>query len=211
MTASMITMTAITVILCVLAILSSRKMELVPSGLQNVMELVVEKLYGFFSEIIGEKICRKYLCVVGTLLIVILLYNYSGLLPLAGKLPFLKAPTGSINGPAGLAIVVFFAVQIIGMRENHGIRFYKHLFTPVAFVFPLMVLEEFVHPLSLTLRLYGNVFGEESVIEALSELVPIGVPVVMQALSILMGAIQALVFSLLSAIYIQEAVEALEE
>lgn len=211
MTASMITMTAITVILCVLAILSSRKMELVPSGLQNVMELAVEKLHAFFSDIMGEKICRKYLPLVGTLFIVVMLYNYSGLLPLSGKLPFLKAPTGSINGPAGLAIVVFFAVQVIGMRENHGIRYYKHLFTPIAFVFPLMVLEEFVHPLSLTLRLYGNVFGEESVIEALAELVPIGVPVVMQALSLLMGAIQALVFSLLSAIYIQEAAEPLDE
>ncbi|MEG1585071.1 MAG: FoF1 ATP synthase subunit a, partial [Anaerovorax sp.] len=126
---------------------------------------------------------------------------------LAGELPGLAAPTSSINFPAGLALIVFFATQIIGMRENHGIKYYKHLFTPFAFLFPLMLMEEFVRPLSLTLRLYGNIFGEESVTRSFFELVPLGLPIIMQALSVLMGLVQALVFALLAGIYISGAVE----
>jgi len=68
-----------------------------------------------------------------------------------------------------------------------------------------MLLEQLVHPVSLTIRLYGNIFGEESVISALNNLVPLGVPIVMMALSVLMGLIQALVFSLLAGIYVAEA------
>lgn len=209
-TSPMITSTVITLILCVVAILSTRHMELVPSGLQNVMEWAVEGLYNFFSNITGEHVCRKYLPLIGTLFIYILVCNYSGLLPLSGHLPGLKAPTSSINFTGGMAIVVFFAVQYIGVRENHGPKFFLHLFKPIAFVFPLMVIEQFVRPLSLCLRLYGNIFGEEAVVESFFELVPLGLPVVMQFLSVLMGLVQALVFSLLTAIYVTEAVETAE-
>jgi len=71
-----------------------------------------------------------------------------------------------------------------------------------------MFAEQFVRPLSLTLRLYGNVYGEEAVISSFFDMVPLLLPIPMQVLSILMGAVQALVFSLLTAIYIGEAVEA---
>ncbi len=68
-----------------------------------------------------------------------------------------------------------------------------------------MILEDLIKPISLTLRLYGNVYGEETVTASFFDLIPIGLPVVMQALSVLMGLVQALVFSLLAAIYIKEA------
>ncbi|HPD89998.1 MAG TPA: F0F1 ATP synthase subunit A, partial [Bacillota bacterium] len=67
--------------------------------------------------------------------------------------------------------------------------------------------EQLVHPISLTVRLYGNIYGEEAVIAAFFDLIPLGIPIVMQALSVLMGLIQALVFSLLAGIYISEAAE----
>jgi F-type H+-transporting ATPase subunit a len=70
-----------------------------------------------------------------------------------------------------------------------------------------MLIEMFVRPLSLSMRLYGNVFGEETVTEQFFEMVPIGLPVIMQLLSVLMGLVQALVFSLLTAIYFTEAGE----
>ena len=129
---------------------------------------------------------------------------------MAGHIPGLAAPTSSINFPIGLALVVFFATQIIGIREAHGVRFFKHLFQPFAFLFPIMLIEQFVRPLSLTLRLYGNVFGEESVISSFFNMVPLGLPIPLQALSLLMGFVQAMVFSLLAAIYIGEAVETAE-
>lgn len=207
-TPMMITSLGITVFLSVVAIAASSKLEMIPSTkLQLLMEIIIEKLRDFFSEAMGEYAGRKYLPIVATLFIYIMISNYSGLLPMAGHLPFLAAPTSSINFPAGLAIVVFFAVQFIGIRESHGIGFYKHLFQPVAFLFPIMLVEEFVRPLSLTLRLYGNIYGEEAVTHSFFQLVPIGVPVVMQLLSVLMGGIQALVFSLLTGIYISQAAE----
>ena len=99
---------------------------------------------------------------------------------------------------------------LLPMREAHGVRFFKHLFQPFAFLFPIMLIDQFVRPLSLTLRLYGNVFGEESVISSFFNMVPLGLPIPMQALSLLMGFVQAMVFSLLAAIYIGEAVETAE-
>jgi F-type H+-transporting ATPase subunit a len=110
-----------------------------------------------------------------------------------------------------LAVVVFIAFNAIGIKEHHGLRYYKHWLQPFAFLLPLMLVEDFVKPVSLTFRLYGNVFGEETVTHELFELFPVGLPVVMQFLSVLMGLIQALVFSLLAAIYIKEAMPEEEE
>ena len=211
-TSGMITSAGITIVISVIAVIGSKRIETVPaSKLSNALELGVEKLYNFFVGIMGEKACRKYFPLVATLFIYVLLCNYSGLLPMSGHIPGLAAPTSSINFPIGLSVVVFFATQIIGIRECRGIRFFKHLFRPFAFLFPIMLIEQFVRPLSLTLRLYGNVFGEESVISSFFSMVPLGLPIPMQALSILMGFVQAMVFSLLAAIYIGEAVETAEE
>ena len=133
--------------------------------------------------------------------------NYSGLIPLAGHLPGLAAPTSSINFPLGMALIVFVFTIYVGLRENRGPKYFKSLFKPIPFLFPIMRLEQLVHPISLTVRLYGNIYGEEAVIAAFFDLIPLGIPIVMQALSVLMGLIQALVFSLLAGIYISEAAE----
>ena len=207
-TSGMITSTVITIILCVIAVLAGRNMQLKePGRLQNMVEIGIGKLYGFFEGIMGKKLCRQYFPIVGTLFIYILFCNYSGLLPAAGELPGLKPPTASINCTAAMAIFVFFMTMFVGIRANRGPKYFKHLFKPFAFLFPLMVIEMVVRPLSLTMRLYGNVFGEETVTHQFFTMVPIGPPVVMQALSVLMGLVQALVFSLLTAIYFTEAGE----
>lgn len=201
----MITSVAITVVLSVIAIIAGRRLETVPSGLQNVVEWAVESMHNFFEDIMGEKACKRYFPLVATLFIYILVANYTGLLPGSGHIPGLAAPTSSINCTMALAVIVFVAVQIIGIREHHGLGYFKHFLKPFAFMLPLMVLEELVRPVSLTLRLYGNIFGEETVAASFFDLVPIGLPVVMQALSVLMGLVQALVFALLTGIYIMEA------
>jgi len=182
-------------------------MEMIPSGIQNVMEVIIEKLSDFFEDLMGEYAGRKYFPLVATLFIYVLICNYSGLIPLSGELPGLKAPTSSINFPAALAIIVFCCVQYIGVKETHGLKYYKHLLQPIALLLPLMLLEDIVKPISLTLRLYGNIFGEESVTSAFFNMIPLGLPVVMQIFSVLMGLIQAMVFSLLAGIYISEAAE----
>lgn len=211
LTDGMITSLAITIILCGLSIFAGRRLQTVPSGFQNFAEWAVGSLYNFFEGIMGAKACRQYFPLIATLFIYILFCNYAGLLPASGHIPGLAAPTGSINCPMAMAIIVFVTMFAAGIREHHGLGYFKHYFKPFAFLFPLMVLEDLVKPVSLTLRLYGNIFGEHTVTGSFFDLVPIGLPVIMQALSVLMGLIQALVFSLLAAIYIKEAMPEEEE
>ena len=97
---------------------------------------------------------------------------------------------------------------IMQLQKAHayGLKGYSHHFTkPIAVLCPLFLLEEIVHPVSLSLRLFGNIFGEEAVTEQLAEVIPVVAPLAMNVLSLLMGAIQALVFTLLSSIYISMA------
>ena len=206
-TKTIYSMWVIMAVILLLSIIATRKMKDVPGPLQNIAEMAVGGLLNFFAGVLGEKKARHYFPMLASFFILIIVCNYSGLIPLAGEAPGFQAPTSNVNFPAGMAIIVFFAVQIIGLAEHRGIRFYKHLFKPVAFIFPLMVIEEFVRPISLTFRLYGNIYGEEAVINSFFDILPLGLPIIMQALSVLMGLIQALVFSLLAAIYISEAAE----
>lgn len=210
-TDGMITSMGITILLCGISIYAGRRMETVPRGLQNFIEWAIGSLYDFFDGIMGSKACKQHFPLVATLFIYILFCNYSGLLPASGHIPGLTAPTGSINCTMSMAIIVFVMMLVTGIREHKGIGYFKHYFKPFAFLFPLMLLEDLVKPVSLTLRLYGNVFGEHTVTQSFFELVPIGLPVIMQALGVLMGLIQALVFSLLAAIYIKEAMPEEEE
>ena len=89
-------------------------------------------------------------------------------------------------------------------------HYFKRFITPAAFMLPILILDEIIKPISLALRLYGNVFGEETVTHELYSLLPIGAPIIMMALSLLFCAIQAVVFTMLVSIYLDEATE-LEE
>ena len=86
-------------------------------------------------------------------------------------------------------------------------KYFKRFVSPMFFMLPLLVLDEFIKPASLALRLFGNVFGEETVTEELYGIIPIGVPVIMMALSLLFCAIQAVVFTMLVSIYLSEGLE----
>lgn len=202
-----VTMFGITIILGVVCYLLTRNMSVRPGKLQCVAEKVVEMLHNFLSGVIGDHLAREFFPVLASLFIVVLMSNYSGLLPMAGHLPGLAAPTSNLSIVAGLALAVFFTTHYAGLKHNGMLGYAKHFVRPMAFMLPLLLLEEIIHPVSLTLRLYGNIMGEESVIAELFNMVPFGVPIVMQALSILMGFIQALVFTLLASIYIMEAAE----
>lgn len=158
-------------------------------------------LIDFFEGIMGEKRAKQYLPILCTFFLLILLSNYSGILPMAGHLPGLAAPTSTISVTAGFAIVVFFCTHFFGIKEK-GFGYFKHFLQPVAFLLPLMIIEELVRPLSLSLRLYGNIFGEEMVTAQLFQMAPFLVPLVMQALGLLMGLVQAFVFTLLTAVYL---------
>ncbi len=203
-TSIIITTMALTLGLSLLAIIASKRLEKSPGRLQNFLELVLEKLEGFIADIIGPEMARKYLPFLGSLFIFILLANYCGLLPLAGRLPGLAAPTSSLSVTAALALCVFAATHGYGLKE-HGFNYFKHFTKPVIFIMPLLLIEEFVRPLSLSLRLFGNIFGEEALASQVFNLLPVLAPLPLFFLSILLGFVQAMVFTILAAIYISSA------
>ncbi|MBI4562747.1 MAG: F0F1 ATP synthase subunit A [Candidatus Rokubacteria bacterium] len=144
------------VILTVLAFAASRNLQLVPRGLQNFMELVLEQFLTLLDEVIGHE-GRRYLPLVGTLGLFILVSNLMGLVP------GLMAPTSNLNTTAACAVTVFFTYHWIGIRKQGLGAYLRHLCGPVLWLAPLMfVIEIFSHlarPLSLSVRLFGNMMG----------------------------------------------------
>ena len=206
-TGEVVAMWVIVAVIALLSFLAARNMKERPGVFQNMVETGVEYLDNFFSGIIGKRLARKYYFFLGSLFIFILFANYSGILPGVGLTKYLRAPTSSLSVTLGLGVFTFVFLQIAGLKA--GVKHYfKRFVSPIAFMLPLMVLDEFIKPASLALRLFGNVFGEETVTHNLYDLLPIGVPVIMMGLSLLLCAIQAVVFTMLTSIYLEEAVEA---
>ena len=205
-TAEVITMWCIIALLALISVIATHKLKERPGAFQNIVETGVEYLVNFFEGILGKEKSRKYFCFLGSLFVFIIFSNYSGLIPGAGLIKGFKAPTSSLSVTLGLGVVTFLALQWFALRTGVG-HFFKRFVSPVCFMLPILLLDEFIKPASLSLRLFGNIFGEESVTEQLYELLPIGAPLLMMALSLLFCAIQAVVFTMLTAIYIDEVTE----
>ena len=206
----------VALLLLLLAFLASRNPQLVPSGLQNGVELVVEGLSGFIVSIIGPKNGPRFVPFLGTLFIYILSMNLFGLIP------FMHSPTASLNVTVALALTVFVYVQFIGFKELGPLGWLDHmlgsprdltgwLLAPL--MLPIHVLGELAKPISLSCRLFGNIFGEDMLLVAFASLgvamlpfqaLPFGVPMhaLFFPLALLGSALQAMVFTVLSSIYI---------
>ena len=193
-----------------------RKKALVPTGWQNFCEWSVSGLTNFYTRIIGPKLAKTFAPLLITFFIFILLSNYSGVLPIGVTetesgfaLSNLQAPTSVFSVTCVFALIVFFSVHYAGFIENK-LGYFKHLISPMVIMLPFSILDEILHPVTLALRLYGNIHGEETVVHELMNLsvfVNGWAPAIMEILGMLFGLIQALVFSLLAAIYITEAAE----
>lgn len=192
------------------AYLLTRRMETIPSRRQAAVEWVVDQLDGFTNGVIGPG-SRRYLPLVGTLFIYILLMNLGGIIPLW------TSPTANINVTAAMALCVFLYVQYEGIRVNGIGGYLKHFVGEPVWLaplnFPLHVIGELARPVSLSVRLFGNIFGEDTVIAVLIALVaplvipfkflPIHFPMLLLAL--FTSFVQAMVFSILTCIYIAGA------
>ena len=193
---------AIIAILAVFAFSASRKMEMVPTGLQNVLEWIVTFTYDFFTSLIeSEEAAKKWAPLLSTFFMFIIISNYSGLIPGAAHVSGFQPPTSNWNVTATLALITAFTVQLAGF-QTHGLHYLGHFISPNPVMLPLNLLEEITHPLSLTVRLFGNIFGEEMVYAFMLYMVPFLIPMALMGLSLLLGGIQAIVFTLLSANYI---------
>ena len=203
-TGTVVTTWVIIAILTVLSILATRNMKDVPGPLQNLAEQVVSKLHGYYDDIMGKKLADKYFPILATFFIFIIVSNYSGLLPGAGHFSGFKVPTANLSVTASLALIGFFMIHTVGVKER-GVGGYLKPFLSV--MLPLTIVEQLVRPFSLALRLFGNLYGEEMVTENLYSIFPIILPLLMNVLSLLFCLIQALVFTMLLSIYISEAAE----
>jgi F-type H+-transporting ATPase subunit a len=194
-TTSVVNTWIVMAIIIPLAYFIGKRVRTVPRGMQHLVEMLVEFFYGLLEETMGRE-GRKFLPLVGTLFVFILCLNLSWFIP--GMLP----PTTDLSTTLGFAIVTIVAVQLIGVKKRGIGGYIKHFFQPNPFLFPLNLLEELVKPVSLSLRLFANMFGEETVVMVLFILIPLFIPTPVMLLGIIMGLIQALVFSLLTVVYI---------
>ena len=189
-------------------------------GSRNIAELIVQLIVSQSDAIIG-KAGRKYVPFYGTFFFFILLSNLLGLLPGFG------APTANLNTTIGLALCSFIGYNVIGVREQ-GVSYFKHFVGPmtslpgggivsklaflpvlllsVVFFFILEIFSHGFRPVSLSLRLFGNMMGDHEVIGAFISLTKLVVPVAFYLMGTLVSLIQAFVFTLLSMIYVALAV-----
>ncbi len=165
---------------------------------QNVLEILVINLQEQIQKTSGQTPGR-YLPFVGTLFIFIATAN------LLAIVPFYQAPTGSLSTTAALAISVFFAVPFFGIRQQGIGKYLHHYLEPSPILLPLTVVSELSRILALTVRLFGNVMSGGLIGAILLSLTPLFFPIVMQALGMLTGIIQAYVFAILTVVYISAA------
>jgi F-type H+-transporting ATPase subunit a len=189
--------------LVLLSIATTKRLQSVPSGLQNFMEVVVGGIENMLVDTMGEK-GRPFFPLIATLAVFILVSNLIGLVP--GFYP----PTANINTTAACAVVVFCATHIVGLKE-HGAGYIKHFLGPIPWLIPIMLPIEIIghisRVISLTLRLFGNMNGHELVLIIFFGLAPFLVPLPMMLMGVLVSFIQAFVFMLLAMIYIQGSLE----
>jgi len=177
-----------------------------PGKFQILLEDGVMAILGLLEEWIGPD-GRRYLPLIATLGLFILLGNYAGLVP------GLMAPTSDINVTVGCAITTWVYYHYQGFRKQGVVNYLKHFAVPPGapvWMAPLMLIIELISHssrlLSLSLRLFGNIFGEELVILILGSIIPFIVPLPMMFLGLITGGLQAFIFVLLSIIYLQAAV-----
>lgn len=177
-----------------------------PGRLQIVLEDGLTGLYAMLDNIIGPK-GRNYVPLIGTLALLIWLSNMSGLVP------GLMAPTSNLNVTLGCAITVFVYYHYHGIKEQGVGPYLKHFAAPpgaplalAPLMLPIEIISHFARVLSLSLRLFGNIFGEELVVLILASIIPFLVPLPMMFLGLLTATLQAAIFVILTMIYIGGAV-----
>ena len=188
--------------------LSSRKFKVIPSKLQSVLEIIIQAFESLLVDIIGER-GKKYLPLIATIGLFIFSCNILGLVP------GMMSPTSKLNVTVGCALVVFFYYHWQGIKSQGVFRYLKHFTGPIPLLaplfFPIEVISHFSRPVSLSLRLFGNIFAEELLIVVMASIIPFFLPLPFMVIAILTATIQAGVFVLLACVYIGGAVADEEE
>ena len=205
-------------VILVLAAIARLSLRTVPGRFQNLVEWAWEGLEGWATGLGGEN-ARRHVPLFVAFFLFILFSNWSGLLPVFGKLEFLRAPTSDVNVTIGLALVVFAYFQFQGFKTL-GVRRYLGKFFVFSgfrdgvgagliglFVGLIEFMLEFIKPVTLAMRLFGNIFGGEVALGVITALTIAAVPAVFLLLEGLLNFVQALIFSSLMLMYTVIAVE----
>jgi len=234
-TNSMLAMWIVAAVVILIAQLATRNISLIPTGLQNLVETVIENLQGFLGGIMGEKLAKDTFWFFGSVFIFIISANWMGLFPGVGTIgynvvdgagttvdwvPWLRGANADLNMTLGLALVFFAMWLYWSVRTNGPVGFFSHIFVyqgegkgliklMLVVIFFLVgfleIISIMIRPLTLTFRLYGNIYAGESLLELMLYMggrwfgwlaaLPF------YFLELLVGAIQALVFTLLTAVF----------
>jgi F-type H+-transporting ATPase subunit a len=188
------------IVLVGLSLLATRNMQLVPRGLQNVFEVLVELLSNTIEQVAGRK-GREFAPLVMTAFLFILTSNWLGTVPPFGDIPALHSPNSSLNITGSMAIIVFVLTQVYAIRTLGFVGYLKEFAIPN----PLHILTELARPVSLALRLFGNIFAGGVLVHTMLALAPF-VTFVFLGLELFVGAVQALIFTMLTLVYLSIAV-----
>lgn len=160
----------------------------------TALEMLVTFIYDFISEIMRRP-ADRFLPLLGSLMLFVAVANVIGLVP------FITSPTRDLNTPIALSIVVFVAVHVYGVRIMGWWPYLRSLASPL-FLLPLEIIGQVSRTISLSIRLFGNVFSGEIIVAILFALVPLFAPLPLQGFSIFTGLLQAYIFTALAAVYI---------
>jgi F-type H+-transporting ATPase subunit a len=187
-------------VVIVVAVLATRRLSIVPGGWQNVLEIIVTALVEQVEATMGPK-GRKLVPIIITLFLFLLVANWQGLIP------GLSSPTNDLNTTLGLALMIIVMVHVLGVINKGPIRYFKHFFEPFVPFVIINLIEELAKPITLSVRLFGNIFAGEVLIYVLGLLVPYVVPTLWLGFSVFVGVIQAFIFTMLSMSYLANSLQ----
>jgi F-type H+-transporting ATPase subunit a len=221
-TSSLFTMWVVGIVVLALAVLFTRDLRLVPKGGQNLFEFAFESLENWAMSLGGPG-ARRHIPVFAALFLFILFCNWSGLLPFFGRIEWFRAPTSDVNVTLGLALFAFVYFHYQGFSAL-GVRGYLGKFFVfggfkeglaagliAVFVGLIEFLLEFIKPITLAMRLFGNIYGGEVALGVITALTIAFIPIALYSLEVLLNLIQALIFATLTLMYTIIAMEGHEE
>ena len=217
-TSTILTMWLVSIFVIALLLVMTRGRAMLPGKAQNAIEHVYELIEGFGMSL-GGPAAKPFITLFAGFFLYILFSNWSGLIPPIGKVTFLRAPTSDVNITVGLALVAFGFFEYQGFKAL-GIRGYLSKFFPIGefrkgigagiiamFVGLIELLLEFVKPVTLSMRLFGNIYGGEVALGVITALTIAIVPMALIALELMLNLVQALIFSTLTLMFTLAAIE----
>jgi len=209
--------------LSVASLVATKKMKMVPTGIQNFFEMIVESLYNLVADVLeNEAQAKKYFPLLATIFLFVIANNWTGLIPGVGTIGFHEIKNGNqilvplfrggnadLNTTLALAIIAVIAVQVFGVAAIGTVKYAKKFInfsSPINFFLGILeMISEFSRLISFSFRLFGNIFAGEVLLMIIASLVPLVAPLPFYFLELFVGLIQALVFMMLTLVFIKGA------